>query len=145
MKRPRQTCHSRHIPFAQITGEGGGTIKRGLQICHSRHIPCAQITGKGRGTFKRLKQIYHFLHIPFAQITGEGGGTIKGAIQTCNFLHNPCVTRVLDCGYFFRVFLWRMSRGHSSRTFSSGVLSLRIVHLEHTPRHQLLLSQRSGW
>ena len=28
------------VPTGEITGEGGGTSKRGRQTCHSCHIPC---------------------------------------------------------------------------------------------------------
>jgi hypothetical protein len=82
IKRERQRCHSLHIPCAQITGEGGGTRKREMQNCHSPHIPFAQITGEGGGTSKRFRQSCHSRHIPCAQITGEGGGTIKRVIQS---------------------------------------------------------------
>ena len=77
------------VPTGEITGEGGGTIKRVIQSCHSRHIPCAQITGEGGGTIKCGLQSCHSLHIPFAQITGEGGDTSKRDIQICDSLHLP--------------------------------------------------------
>ena len=35
------------VPTGEITGEGGGTIKRVQQSCNSLHIPLAQITGEG--------------------------------------------------------------------------------------------------
>ena len=78
------------VPTGEITGEGGGTIKRETQICHSPHIPCAQITGEGGGTLKRVCQSCHSRHIPCAQITGEGGCILKRTSQTCNFPHVPC-------------------------------------------------------
>jgi hypothetical protein len=35
------------IPSGEITSEQRGTIKRSVQTCHSLHIPFAQITGEG--------------------------------------------------------------------------------------------------
>ena len=36
------------VPTGEVTGEGVGTFKRAIESCHSIHIPVAQITGEGR-------------------------------------------------------------------------------------------------
>ena len=66
-------CRAFHPSSAAEGGRVDGSAGKGaIHIADFDDVPTGEITGKGGGTIKRVRQSYHFLHLPCAQITSEG-------------------------------------------------------------------------